>query len=333
MTNTATRIIIPLLAAAALLGGAEAAAADTPVEPKRKTFPLPPKGSVTMLDFDHDGRFEHIRFDLDGDGRRDAIVQDNNGDGRWDYHWVDDDRDGEIDDNERRRLNKAARRRRCNRSGRLRYCARHGKLHRVIGVRRRALRRLRVPVAQQPQQQAPAPQQQAPAPQQQAPAPQQPAPATSPEPAPGLPPTAKPTGLTVDTDGDGAPDTVHGDDTLPAGSSYPAPSGDVVVGTKDGGKPLGGHGVDNDRGDGEVVTTDPTLPPELSYGRDLDNDGDVDLVVIGTKDAEVAGAQNVDGDANDEEIVVYDSTLPSGMSSGIDVDGDGDDDVCVIGTK
>ena len=41
--------------------------------------------------------------------------------------------------------------------------------------------------------------------------------------------------------------------------------------------------LDNDPKDTEIVLEDPNLPPNRSYGIDLDGDGDHDIIVVGTK--------------------------------------------------
>jgi hypothetical protein len=108
----------------------------------------------------------------------------------------------------------------------------------------------------------------------------------------------------------------------------------VVVGTRNGARVDGTANVDNDRTEVEVIMEDPNLPPNQSYGIDLDGDGDHDIIVIGTQGgARVVGTGNVDNDPNDTEILVEDPNIFPNQSYGIDLDGDGDHDIIVTGTR
>ncbi len=107
----------------------------------------------------------------------------------------------------------------------------------------------------------------------------------------------------------------------------------VRVGTQDGAHVQGSGNVDNDPGDTEIIVKDPTLPLGQSAGVDLDGDGDIDIVRVGTQDgARIHGTDNVDNDPDDTEVIVNDPTLPLGQSAGIDLDGDGDIDIIRVGT-
>ena len=130
------------------------------------------------------------------------------------------------------------------------------------------------------------------------------------------------------------------DKSLPPQSSYGLDTdgdGDhdvVVVGTEGGASVTGTGNVDNDPNDTEVLVQDPNLPPNGSYGIDLDGDGDHDIIVVGTQNrVKVAGSANVDNDPKDSEVLVHDPNLTPNSSYGVDVDHDGDTDIVVLGTK
>ena len=56
----------------------------------------------------------------------------------------------------------------------------------------------------------------------------------------------------------------------------------VVIGTKDGVKRTKNNDNDGDKED-EIILEDPNISPTETYGKDLDGDGDHDVIVVGTK--------------------------------------------------
>ncbi|MEW6582242.1 MAG: hypothetical protein AB1416_05740 [Actinomycetota bacterium] len=146
--------------------------------------------------------------------------------------------------------------------------------------------------------------------------------------------------LTVDVDGDGEGEVVGTDGAIFPNQTYASDldgDGDrdqVTVGTAGGGRVAGTGNVDNDPKDTEVIVEDPCLFPNQSYGIDLDGDGDIDLVVIGTKGGgKVTGTGNVDNDGGEAEVIVEDPGIFPNQTYTLDLDGDGDPDVVVTGTR
>ena len=93
--------------------------------------------------------------------------------------------------------------------------------------------------------------------------------------------------------------------------------------------------LDNDdsEGDVELYCEDESLSPGEVSTEDRDEDGDFDILHIGTSGgAQIFGQIEIDG-ANDIEIVVSDPTLSSGEILRADADNDGDPEVIWVGTQ
>ena len=92
--------------------------------------------------------------------------------------------------------------------------------------------------------------------------------------------------------------------------------------------------LDNDdsEGDIELYCEDPSLAPGQVTTEDRDDDGDFDIINIGTSGGGVIFGQiEIDG-ANDIEIIVADPTLETGEILRADADNDGDPEVIWVGT-
>lgn len=141
----------------------------------------------------------------------------------------------------------------------------------------------------------------------------------------------------ADIDGDGEPDRVQEDDTLPDGQQETRDidgDGDldeITIGGQNGSTTRGKTNIDSKGGqeqgndDEEIIVGDPSLPAGNAEFDDLDGDGDGDVITVGTGGGTVTTG-DTDGDG-EQEVIVDDPTLPAGTQQVRDLDGDGDIDV------
>ena len=134
------------------------------------------------------------------------------------------------------------------------------------------------------------------------------------------------TGVIVeDNDGDGRPDTVivGGDTVTPVVIREPV--------NIDGDKGRGPDGQPNDIEEMEIIIEDPTLPIGFVFPEDLDGDGDIDLIRIGTGGTARIDLIDLDGDG-ELDIALRDFSLPVGSNGpATGLDGDPDLDFMVVG--
>ena len=101
-------------------------------------------------------------------------------------------------------------------------------------------------------------------------------------------------------------------------------------------------GVANVLGDAaehEIIKQDPTLDIGFTAEKDIDGDGDIDLICVGIRDpgggapAKFIELQNVDFDFSDQEVRMDDPNQPNGTSKAFCLDFDEDPDVIYYGSS
>jgi len=142
-----------------------------------------------------------------------------------------------------------------------------------------------------------------------------------------------------DIDGDNEPELIVIDPSIrPRSSSGKDMDNDgdldlIVVGVKGSAKLLTKTVDMDDDGETEMVMHDPKLTLKQSYGRDLDQDGDPDIMVIGTYgNVKIQQAVDLDGDG-EKEMIVLNPKQSSGIQVGWDMDRDDDLDLVSMGSK
>ena len=142
-----------------------------------------------------------------------------------------------------------------------------------------------------------------------------------------------------DIDGDNEPELIVLDPSIrPRTSSGRDMDGDgdldlIVVGTKGSARLLTNTVDMDDDGEQEMVMHDPKLTTEQSYGRDLDQDGDPDIMVIGTHgNVKIQQPVDLDGDG-EKEMIMLNPKQSSAIQVGWDMDRDQDLDLISIGSR
>lgn len=325
-TATITRRIATVAAGLAVLGSGfatEPAEARSP-KPTVTEIELHNGAVVRIVDRNGDGVADIVYIDVSGDGKWDSAALDRDLDGRFDHRWEDRNGDGEPtrDEFTRIKTDKANKKNTCLKAKRAvkRPCLRRP--HRLLGLTR--MPKLVLPAAdvQVPAQPQPPAQQ----PNEPQPAPQPPAP------RPEEQDDRHPLDFGADVTGDGKAETFKGDPSEgPSESVLLTANGqsEVIVGTAQGQAKIHGKcDADNDRKDEDFVVADPNRDPSASVAVNLDpnnnNDGDVDMFVIGTRGgAEIGQCEDVDNDG-EPEIVIYDPTRIGELPLYLDSDTDAD---------